>query len=509
MKKSFQLILLLLLNNSCQSQEQKLNIKYENIDINIAGTPGPWIKHNNEFYCYFMTDNDKYSSESTNHFYILDDKGYIKSKITVPEKLQTFYFDLYIKNDTIFTTDYYDQNTFYLDKNEWRETKKAVDLFYEDENYSVYSLDFGEWGNTTWFEDKMTNKQYEFSASSPIINRLEDTYYVTLENRILKIENPKHLELSKQPYDYKKEIIKRYYTVNASTSLKGTETIYEFKTDAFFDQKFSFATSFILNKKLYHLYKDSISTKIGIVDNKRITTIYDFTEKIIPIRFHYNWRNQIQNNNYQTIQFLTKNKNEFGIIEINVNNILVSTFKNSFQEIELGEAAMKRWFEEYFDYYFSNFDNLALKEIDSIEQKEKATNITQKHKISTYLLDSKKIETPRIYRKIESKEVQLNTLYYYNVNDKSVELIEFEWGKNKKEHENIEDALLDMMNENKKTVPWKQKYDWVSNYLTKKIGKASSSNEQDNKGSKEWKIGNKIISLKFDVYVLELTMFKK
>jgi hypothetical protein len=66
-----------------------------------------------------------------------------------------------------------------------------------------------------------------------------------------------------------------------------------------------------------------------------------------------------------------------------------------------------------------------------------------------------------------------------------------------------------MMNENKKTVPWKQKYDWISNYLTKKIGKASSSNEQDDKGSKEWKIGNKIIMLKFDVYVLELIMFKK
>jgi len=172
MKILLQISILLFFLQSCQSQNFKT--EYKNFEINIAGEPGPWLKHNNKFYCYFLTDNDKYSSGSTHHFYILDEKGNTESKISVPQKLQTFYYDLYVKNDTIFTKEYNNKNTFYLEKNEWIETKKGVDLFYEDNNYNVYSLDFGEWGGVTWFEDKKTNKQYEFSASSPIIDKFEN-----------------------------------------------------------------------------------------------------------------------------------------------------------------------------------------------------------------------------------------------------------------------------------------------------------------------------------------------
>ena len=76
---------------------------------------------------------------------------------------------MYIKNDTIFTTEYYNHNTFYLDKNNnWIETKKGIDLYYDDKDYSVYSLDFGEWGGVTWFKDKQTGTQFEIGATTPV-----------------------------------------------------------------------------------------------------------------------------------------------------------------------------------------------------------------------------------------------------------------------------------------------------------------------------------------------------
>ena len=205
MKNTIQILVFYLCVSHCKSQDFKTN--YETIEINIPGRPGPWLKHNGQFYCYFITDNDKFSSGSTHHFYILDEKGNLKSKITVPKKLQTFHYDLYVKNDSIFTTEYYNKDTFFLDeKNKnWIETKKGIDLFYEDKNYAVYSLDFGEWGGVTWFKDTKTNKQYEVAASNPIINKLENVYYITEANKILKIMDPQKLEISKEPSTIKKQ----------------------------------------------------------------------------------------------------------------------------------------------------------------------------------------------------------------------------------------------------------------------------------------------------------------
>lgn len=204
MKNLIHIIILLFTAASCQSQE--LNVSYENIEINIPGSPGPWLKFNENFYCYFKTDNDKFSSGSNHQFYVLDNNGKVKSKIEVPEKLQTFYYDLYIKNDTIFTTEYYNHHTFYLDqtKNTWVETKKGIDLYFEDNDYSVYSLDFGEWGGVTWFENKKTDKQYEIGATSPVINKLNSQYYLTTGISVLKIKDPRELDVSKEHYDYRK-----------------------------------------------------------------------------------------------------------------------------------------------------------------------------------------------------------------------------------------------------------------------------------------------------------------
>jgi hypothetical protein len=474
MKTVIQILILIFTTIPCQSQEIK--VYYENININIPGRPGPWMKFNDKYYCYFSTDNDKFSTRPNHQFYILDKNGEINSEINVPKELQNHYNDLYIKNDTIFTTEYYDHNTFYLDltTNTWIKTKKGIDLYYDDENYSVYSLDFGEWGGVTWFKNIQTNIQYEVGVKTPIVNKLNDSYYLTSQKSILKIADPKKLDVSKEPYDYKKAVIdeKRYFRVG-NNSTNGAEILFEYKNNDFLKPKFSLATSFISNNKLYHLYKDSISAKIGALQNNHLVPVYTFNPEIRPFHWHHDTRNRIQNNNYQTIQFNTDNDSVYGIIEINGNDINVSYFKNSYKEPVFGEEGINKWFENSIDFYSSNFSNLTLDQIDKIEQEFNATNLAQSHKISHYLLEGKDFQTPRIFRKIENSELKLVTMYFYTTKEKKIELIEYEWGENKNkiwEPFNPNDKKMDLL--------YKSKFDWISNYLQNKFGKPRSSKKK-------------------------------
>lgn len=506
-----QLILLVLLTQSCQAQD--FNVKYENIEINIQGKPGPWLKHNDKFYCYFETDNDEYSSGSTKHFYTLDKNGRTESKIIVPENLQRTYYDLYLKNDTIFTTDYNEQNTFYLDKEKWIETKKGIDLFYEDNNYDVYSLHFGEWGSVTWFKDKKTNKQYEFTSMSPIINKLDDVYFITSSNTIQQITNPKKMKLSKEPYDYNKAVLTENYFRDGSHSKQGTEIIYQYKNDDDDDDNyhndFCFATSFIKNNKLCHIYKDSISTKIGIIDNKKLTSIYDFKTDIIPLNYYYDCRYPIQKNGYQTIQFSTKKENEYGILEINENNILVTTFKNSYEEPILGTNFAKEQFEKQFQLYYSQLKNLKLEKAESLEKELHATDFTQRHMMSTSY-SAKKLETPRIYRKIEDSTFVVRTLYYYTKNDNAVHVVNFEWRRNnsnKKISFNIDFETEEKINKRDAEL-FKLKLASIKEYLQKTLGKPLEDKIGPNSTETLWVDNEKNVELRSYQFSIDLTLYK-
>lgn len=322
-------VILVFIINSCSRQE--IDVNHENIQINIPGEPRPWLKHNNKYYCYFEVPNEL-SFPGNLNFYILDKKGKTTAQIAVPKELQTFYIDLYVKNDTVFTTEYNNQETYFLDETnkKWCKTKKGIDLYYEDDDYSVYSLDFGEWGGVTWFKDKKTKLQFEIGATTPIVNKFNGAYYLTEENAILKIKNPADLDTSKDPYDYKKVVLDENYFREGNFSINGAEVLYLKKDNEYLSpqQEFQFVTSFVLNNKLYHLYKDSLSTQIGTLINNKLVPIYTFRSKTIPYTFYYDTRNRIQNNTFQSVQFFTEDKNIYGIIEINKKGLDVTTFKN-------------------------------------------------------------------------------------------------------------------------------------------------------------------------------------
>jgi len=509
MKTIFQILILTFIINSCHSQQ--LNVNSRNIEINIPGRPGPWLKYDNKFYCYFKTDNDKFSSASNHHFYILNEKGKIENQIEVPRKLQRTYYDLYLKNDTIFTTEYWDHNTFYFDQTNktWVETKKGIDLYFEDKSYSVYSLDFGEWGGVTWFKNKQTNNQFEIRATTPVVNKLKESYYLTTSNSVLKIDNPEILNKSKEPYIHQKAVLEKRYFRNGNYSTKGAEIIFEFQDNDYFNPTFSLATSFITNDKLYHLYKDSISTKIGFIENKNLVPVYKFESKISPFHWYYDTRNPIQNNNFQSIQFGTDKDSVYGIIEINRNDIKVTYFNNTYKEPMLGEKKMNEWFKNTFEKYYLDVNSLTLEQIDNIEKEINATDITQKHKISTYRLDGRDVDTPRIYRKIENEKLSLLTIYYYLENDKKIQLVNFEWGKNRNQNQSISAVISSMSDEENTITIYKQKFDWISNYLIEKLGEPDNFKTDKNGIEQKWSKGDKIVILEYSQRDIKLTIYNE
>ena len=218
-----------------------------------------------------------------------------------------------------------------------------------------------------------------------------------------------------------------------------------------------------------------------------------------PFRLNYDWRQPIQNNK-QTFQFF-KDDNNYGIVEIENNSLLVTTFKNNYKETVLSEKEMKRWFENVFEYYFENFNKLKIKEIDAQEEKIKATNLTQKHKITHYLLDGKDVETPRIYRKYEGSELKLITSYYYTTKGKNIELIDFEWSENTN-NKSIEDWINESSEENKSI---KSKFEQISHYLTKQFGNPNPIDAE----TLEWKIKNLVINLSYNRNDASLMIYKK
>jgi hypothetical protein len=257
------------------------------------------------------------------------------------------------------------------------------------------------------------------------------------------------------------------------------------------------------------LYKDSISTKIGIIENKKLVPVYEFETEIRPFQWYYDTRNPIQHNNFQSTQFRTEKESVYGIIEISENNVGLTYFNNIYKEPVFGEKKMNEWFENTFEMYFSDFGSLTLSQIDKVEQEMKATNLTQKHKISTYRLDGRDVETPRIYRKIENEKLKLITMYYYSGNDKKIQLIKFEWGKNRKQNQNISDVIASMSDEEKKETIYKQKFDWISNCLKEKLGESNDYKTDKNGAKQQWTKGDKIVVLEYSKRDVELTIYNE
>lgn len=472
---------------SCK-EKQEIEIITNTIEYEIFGRPLTWLKHKDKYYCFFERGFGNFLTPSTNHFYVLNEKGKVETKVPVPEGLDYLYIDLFVRNDSIFTIEYMYKNTFYLDldKNQWVETKKADDLIYEDDDFYVTALNFGEWGATTWFRDKKINIQYELASTTPIINKLDGIYYLTESQNIIEVKNPKELLESKLSYNYKNATTELHIQ-EGSHSLKGSEFIFQDSTFSWFS-KFDIATSFVANNNLYHIYRDSIGTKIGKLINKQLVSVNNDLSEIRPYRNYFNYRNRISKNDYQTVQFLTEDENICGIIEIENGRLKVNYFKNVLTAHKMKKNKDEKWFTKVFSLYFSKFDNLTLNQIQSIEQKENAIDYTSTRRAGNLFDETNDLEIPETYVKLIEPDKELLTRYYYTKeNEKeSFKVISFVWYKSKKGK-----GKPIIPNKTEKDIGFVKKADYVRNFLTKELGEPFSEEVSEYSANLFWRKNGK------------------
>lgn len=486
-------ILAILLGNICSGQS--LNISSDTTEVEIPGDVRPWIAYKDLILAYYET-NTPYSSKGELHFYIIDSKDKTKKKIFVPEELQANYIDLYVRNDTVYTTEYWDQKTYYLDFHsyEWVKTKKGYDLIYEDEEYYVTSLDFGEWGGSTWFINKETKNQFEIGVTTPIINLFEGDYYIEPGRTVYRLSDPTELKASDSPYEYEKvvgNLIGEGSFFAPSNSLEGLEVMFQ-DTTTHWESDFYIATSFIQDDQLYYLCVDSNELYVGQIENMEMRKVYEFDNDLRPLRWHYHYRNRIQNNVFQSLQFTTASDNIHGLFIFKEEELQMKFIKNSYRIPVLGQTASVKWFQDHFEFYYIGIDDLYLSTVDSIENQYSAIDITPRHKMSTYLKPEIDLETPRCYRKIEDSLIVLETQYYYTASNDKIHIIQFEWDENRL----FETGFRFVPDEqNESYLALAKKLEMVKTFLIQNFGEPNSDRKGPNWMESNWETEKHTITL--------------
>jgi len=359
---------------------QILNIHNDTININLRGRLGPSICFNEKYYCFFETSNMGYSSQSTNHFYILSHDAKIIKKVDVPDGLQESYCDLHVRNDSVIVKSYYTHTSYYLDtlSNVWIKIPEVDDKVYEDENYYMNYLDFGEWGGTLWFKDKYSGIEYEFASSDPIINRIRNNYFVSTGRSVYKIEDPKSLKRCSPDYLYKlveAQRIKREKVFEGSRSYVGAKSVFEDSVHGYFSD-FSIVTSFVVKDQLYHLCVDSNLLYIATIQNGKMEKAQTICSdiKVYHSINSYRYPNIIKHS--QSFRFNSISGEYSGLIEVSDSNILLHYFKSTCKEYYLGTDKAKKEFNQLFILISKQIENLNLSQIDSIENNWGATDLT-------------------------------------------------------------------------------------------------------------------------------------
>lgn len=441
MKKIKQLFALMILSIAqfCCSTHSSPDIIEEGIfkdtiQINIRGDLTHAVKYGNKYYCFFERGNAGYSSLSRKDFYILSEDGTIEKKVDIPKEMNTTYYDLFVKGDSIITKTYMDNHCYYLNLNnhKWEQVAEIDDVVYQDDDYRVTYLNFGEWGSSVWFKNVMTEDEYCVSGT-PFITKFNEKYYITASYSILEIETPLKLTLCDTDQSYETVRQSRRHYENYDTS--GIKVIFEDSIENDFSPNsiFHISTSYVDKDQLRHLYigKDSV-TYIGIIDNGELKPIDTLGCNIFPYRWHFSYRYQAQSDSSRFLLFRTDKDNILGFIEINGSHVKVRYVNNTYSEKEYGSYVADSLSKEIFNIAISDLGKLTLKQVDAIEQAMEATDYTQKHKISLWdyhypNLNKYEFETPKIYQKLEDSLFRVHTLYFYESKSELVKVINFTW----------------------------------------------------------------------------------
>lgn len=285
-------------------QSAAINILVDILNIPIKGdlVNAAWFRNN--FYAMFETSR-KNTSASFKKMIVFNKKGEVIEDVFLPKEIQDMvYCDLIVNNDSLYVKEtQFEKANLVLGEyvaDFSLTTTKDFQIF-RDDSYNVYSVCNGEFGGTIYFQNKKTGRNYEAGSSCPIVlNKMENHYYVTNSTSILKIQDPKKLEISNLNFKMHQGSLFR----------KGIETLFD-AVD--FDMDFRIATSFVNDKKLLNLYSDKQGTYVGEIENKKMKLVYKF-----PFKFSANFNQQLDSGGQILVCYFADNSR--GVLVIDGKN---------------------------------------------------------------------------------------------------------------------------------------------------------------------------------------------
>ena len=462
----------------------------DTIFVDIKGEMTHALKYHDKFYVLFEQRVLKYGGHGKRWLYVFAN-GQIERTLECPKKMDAVYWDFFVKNDSIILKQYMDDVHFYFDtlKFTWIEIDKADDLIFEDEKFYVYSLDFGEWGGKTWFKDKKTGKEYAIEATTPLVNKIDTTYYLTNSFKVLKIENPLNLNKCEDDVTYENiETSNKYYSWYSKPI--GFDIVYQDTTYDYFDFSYHprIVSSFVWQNELLHIYETDTATYIAKIESNSIKPIQKIVEKFSFYDWYYSYRCKNLKGNNELLKFRTKDEQLFGLMEIVDSKIFVHYFTNKaeLKPRTQGQIKADNIFVNRLNLILADLDNLQLKTVDLSENKWGSFDITPNHKIGvggSWNPNKYTIDTCKAYLIQEDTLISNDIIYYATKANDLVRTIIIDWEE------------TDFMRSNREglaTEAFKRKLTFLEDCITQKAGHPIQNKNEKNYTEKVWQTSNRL-----------------
>ena len=500
MVRTIAILILSLTLFSCHGQQNSNLINFESgfsliqdtILISVNGRMTHALEYNDKYYVLFEQQLMKYGGYGKRWLYIFSNNQ-LERVIECPEQMETVYLDFYVQNGNIILKPYKNKQSYQFDnKNfKWNKIDKTDDLIFEDIDFFVYSMDFGEWGGKTWFKDKKTGSQYVLESTTPLINKIGSTYYLTNTSKVIRVNNPR--ELTKCDSDVTYENIKKtgkYYSWYSQS--KGYEVIYGDENVDYFDLSFHpmIVSSFVFNNELLHIYETETTSYISRILNKKIQPFEKILDDTEFFNCHYSYRFKNLKGLNELLKFNTKNDQVYGLTTIKGNKIYVTYFVNDVElkPKTLGKERSNEIFENRLKKMIADFSKLTLTDIEAKEKEWKSFDITPNHKIGideSWNPNNYAIDINKSYLIVEDSIISNSIMYYATRKPDLVRAITIDWEKTQTDR-------IEFGNEKAASEVFLKKFNDLVLILTNELGESNSINEEKESQSYSWALQNKI-----------------
>jgi len=468
-----------------QHADEGLHVTHDTLTIDLPGRLGPVIWHEQKYYCFIETNNP-YSSQWFMDFYILSSTGEVEEKIEVPEEMNVTYYDLHLRNDSVLTKLYMDEGTYYLDPQDlqWVRTKQVDDVVFENAKFHLNYLDFGEWGGILWFKDKQTGIEYELGATTPSINVINDTFYVSTDGVVYRIADPTKLSQCAPTNYYGQTVAEN--DIYGRYSRQGAEVLY-MDSSMYEEPHIQIVTSFTSHDTLYLLCNENNSAYVGVLKDGQIEKRNTISEEMTVYHSWFQYRSSGSDRRSQVFKFGRERKVQGGLIDIDGGAVMVHHLHNVNSVRILGTEAADISFRDLLDHQLDNGSTLNLTDMAPLAKARGGIDVSPKHIVGIgegYYPNPKGfiLETPRVYKVIEDSVITLLMEHFYTKSDGSIKVSMYNW----KETNEVDHGIFPSKHEGHIKHRFKDRFDRLVEYLTTKLGTPHSSSAKENDRQVNW-----------------------